>query len=309
MMSDLEAKRIVDSIGEPMGLSPIERLAVRLVAKHETQNGAGWDAQHKPAPRPELGAGSNNMGAITTTSTIPGNFFVHTDSRFDAPTGKVITYETKFSRHSTPEGGFIELAQTLLFKNGARRGNVANAMALGSLLELATAMRMNRYFLGIKPMAEAIEDYRSALERRYQEIQTSTGEDYFNDPKAAPGSPAESGSAPESHFSPSVPRSLQQLSASLPVLRRGVQGDLVGVLQFELGLDPDEIFGPRTQGALVAFQQTNQIAHDTAHGQAVELGACGPKTWAALFTLKPLDADMRTAALDHERDEDEPVTA
>jgi len=275
MMSDQEAKTIVDQVGDSMGLSPIERLAVRCVSKHETQYGAGWDAQHKPAPRPEFGAGSNNMGAITTTSTIADNYFVHTDSRFDPATGKVIEYTTKFSKHSTPAAGFAELAQTLLFQNGQRRANVAKALAAGSLLELATAMRMNRYFLGTKPMAEAIEDYRSALERRYQEISTSTGEDLFDAPKASPApSPEVSGSAPASPFSPSALQSLSAHSSSLPALRRGVRGDLVGAMQFELGLEPDENFGPVTAARLVAFQQSQGLTAD---------GVCGPKTWAALF--------------------------
>lgn len=287
-MNDLEAKLIVDEVGEEMGLAPIERLAVRIVAKHETQYGAGWDAKHKP-PRAELGAGSNNMGAVTTTSTIPANFFVHGDSRFDPKTGKVVQYETKFSRHSTPKGGFRELADVLLFKPGTnqRRENVARALELGSLLELATAMRMNRYFLGTKPMPEAIEEYRSALAKRYEQIREATGENYFDAPKADPGSPGAWGSEQASQSSQSAPRFLQQLSSSLPVLRRGVRGDLVAVMQFELGVDPDEHFGPKTLRRLIEFQQEHGIETDIApSGRPLEQGACGVKTWAALFAVE-----------------------
>lgn len=293
MMSDQEAKQLVDQIGDAIGLAPIERLAVRIVAKHETQNGAGWDAQHKPAPRPDHGAGSNNMGAITTTTTIPGNYFEHGDSRFDPKLGKVVEYVTKFSRHSTPEGGFRELAQVLLFKPGTtqRRDNVARALGLGSLLELATAMRMNRYFIGVKPIPEAIEDYRAALQRRYEEIKASTGESFFDDPKADPGSLETSDSGQGSQSSQSAPLFLRRLSASLPVLRQGVRGDVVGVLQFELGIDPDESFGPKTRAALVEFQRSNGIEADVSPGgQPLPQGVCGVKTWAALFALEA-DAD------------------
>jgi peptidoglycan hydrolase-like protein with peptidoglycan-binding domain len=287
-VNDLEAKVIVDEVGEEMGLAPIERLAVRLVAKHETQYGAGWDAKHSP-PRAELGAGSNNMGAVTTTSTIPDNFFVHGDSRFDPKTGKVVQYETKFSKHATPQAGFRELAQVLLFKPGTheRRENVARALELGSLLELATAMRMNRYFLGVKPMPEAIEDYRSALERRYEQVKAATGEDYFSAPKADPGSPGAWGSEPASPSSQSAPQYLQQLSSSLPVLRQGARGDVVGVMQFELGVEPDEHFGPKTFRRLIEFQQERGIQTDIApSGKPLPQGVCGVKTWAALFAVE-----------------------
>lgn len=286
MMSDLEAKRIVDEVGDEMGLSPIERLAVRLVAKHETQNGAGWDAKSKP-PSPERGAGSNNMGAITTTSTTPGTFFVHGDSRFDPETGKVVQYQTKFSKWATPKEGFRELARVLLFKNGQRRANVARALELGSILELATAMRMNSYFLGVKPLQEAIEAYRSALERRYFEIKAATGEDYFsapvNGPKAAPGSSREaSGSGQVSQSSQSVPSFLRQLSVSLPVLRRGSRGDLVDVLQFQLGLRPNERFDLATEAKLKEWQKAHGLKPD---------GVCGALSWAELFDVEPGDED------------------
>jgi hypothetical protein len=273
MLGDDEAKAIVDAVGDEMKLAPIERLAVRLVAKHETQYGAGWDARHDP-PRPAFGAGSNNMGAITTTSTIAGNYFEHGDSRFDPKTGKVVQYVTKFSRHSTPAGGFRELAGVLLFQHGARRENVAAALAAGSLLGLATAMRANRYFLGTKPIQAAIEDYRAGLARRYDEIRAHTGEDYFDEP------PNEG----EGEAAHSVASSLRRLAGSLAPLRQGIRGDLVGMLQLELGAEPDEYFGPKTAALLIEFQKSAGIEPD---------GICGAATWAALFerTHAPAEHD------------------
>jgi len=300
MISDQEAKRIVDEVGEQLGIGPTERLAVRLVAKHETQYGAGWDAKHNP-PRPELGAGSNNMGAVTTTSTIPGTFFEHKDSRFDPKTGKVVEYSTKFSRHATPAQGFEELARVLLFNPGttSRRDNVFRALQLGSILELATAMRMNRYFIGVKPIPEAIEDYRAALQKRYEEIKASTGEDFFDAPKAGPGSLEASDSEQGSQSSQSAPLFLRQLSGSLPVLRRGARGDVVAVMQFELGIDPDESFGPKTLARLIEFQRERGIDRDVSPGgQPLPQGVCGVKTWAALFALEGDDGAGGAVAFD-----------
>lgn len=300
-MSDQQAKAYVDEIGDSMGLSPIERLAVRLVAKHETQNGDGWDAQGNP-PRAELGAGSNNMGAIITTSTTPGTFFVHSDSRFDPKTGKVVEYSTKFSRNATPQAGFRELARVLLFNGARRRDNVAAALANGSIFELASAMRMNRYFLGTKPIAEAIDDYAQALTVAYEQIKARTGEDFFDGPKAGPGSPEVSGSGQGSPSSQSARQYLQRLSSSLPVLRHGARGDVVGVLQFELGCDPDGRFGPKTEAALRLFQQYHGIETDIApSGKPLPQGQCGVKTWAALFDVPTHDQSEELAYDDANR--------
>lgn len=288
MLSDSEAKAIVDRVGDELGLSPEERLAVRCVAKHETQYGAGWDAKHNP-PRAERGAGSNNWGAITTTSKDPGDSFAHGDSRFNPQTGKVEQYQTRFAKHATPEQGARALALQLLFVGAdvsrGRRENVAAALRNRSLFELAAAMRVNRYFLGTKPAAEAVDEYAAALERRYRQIQESTGERLFDAPKAEEGSGEGSGSAPERQSFSSAPQYLSALLRSLPALRRGVRGDLVAVLQFELGeLSPDEVYGPKTQARVAAFQEAQGIESDVdSSGKVLPWGAVGVRTWAALF--------------------------
>lgn len=66
---------------------------------------------------------------------------------------------------------------------------------------------------------------------------------------------------------------------NVPTLRRGASGERVKWLQLMLneemgaGLDPDGVFGAKTEAAVKAFQK--------AHGLAVD-GVCGPLTWAAL---------------------------
>lgn len=92
------------------------------------------------------------------------------------------------------------------------------------------------------------------------------------------------GWAPGSQLSPLARQSLGQLCSRLPVLRIGNRGDLVAVLQFELGVSPDEIFGPRTQAALLSFQEEQQIESEVSpEGKPLALGVCGVKTWERLF--------------------------
>lgn len=291
MLSDREAKAVVDSFANELGLSPGESLVVRMVAKHETQYGAGWDAKNNP-PREERGAGSFNWGANTTTSSAPGTFFVHGDSRFDEKTGKVIPYETKFAKYQSHAQGARGLALVLLFNQSdarrGRRGNMVDAIASRSIAQVATAMRMNRYFLGVKPFAEAVEDYRRGLEKRYREIQSATGEDWFDFPKAAGSSPsaaAAAGPSSGSASSDSALSYLQALSRSLPAVRVGSIGNLIEVMQYELGeLEPDGRFGPKTQARLVAFQRDSGLESDVdSNGRPVPLGVCGVKTWSLLF--------------------------
>lgn len=282
-ITDVEAKRIVDELGDELGLSPEERLAVRLVAKHETKYSAAWKGE---------GVGSFNMGAGTTTSSVPGEYFTHGDSRFDPATGKVVSYTTKFAKHPNAKAGFQYLAGQLLFEQGnvrrPRRANVAAALQNRSILELATAMRMNRYYLGVKPLAESIGDYRNALERAYADVKADTGETLFDAPKAqaptfyqAGASPASASGLPSSDSARSY---LHALSRSLPALRRGNRGDLVEVMQFELGLEPDGIFGPVTERRLFEVQREAGLETEVSQeGKPLPLGCCGSKTWALLF--------------------------
>lgn len=274
-ISDVEAKAIVERIAPELGLSPAEQLAVRLVAKHETGYGGRWKGN---------GVGSNNWGADTTTSTTPGKFFEHGDTRYDPATGKVIAYETHFNRYPTPEDGARGVARFLLFKKQdparGRLENVTAAIKAGSLLDLAAAMRANRYYLGTKPYAESIGDYHHALLRAYRDVQADTGEEHF-------GPKAQQPSQPSLPSSGSVSRYLLALSESLPVLREGARGDLVGVLQYELGgLAIDEHFGPKTRARLIAYRAERGITSDvTGRGVAVASDAVGVRTWRALFAV------------------------
>lgn len=58
-----------------------------------------------------------------------------------------------------------------------------------------------------------------------------------------------------------------------PTLRRGARGADVEAMQRLIGIDPDGIFGVKTEAALRARQRLSQLVPD---------GICGPKTWAIL---------------------------
>lgn len=286
-MRHVEAKRVVDSLTD-LQLSPGESLAVRCVSQHETQYGRGWDPVRK---RPEFGYGSNNWGAVTTSSQDPARSFAHHDSMFDESSGKVIAAPARFARYATPADGARGTAKVLLF-NGSnpasgRRENIRQAIENHNLLELAAAMRVNRYFMGIKPFQDAIIDYHSALLRAYNAIKAETGETWFDAPKAQ-GARVSSLPPPTQKSGPQTEASarwlsLLALSRSLPELRHGAEGDLVGVLQYELtGLRCDERFGPLTEAAVRKFQASCQLA---------PTGVVDAATWLKLLSRSRSSGD------------------
>jgi GH25 family lysozyme M1 (1,4-beta-N-acetylmuramidase) len=61
--------------------------------------------------------------------------------------------------------------------------------------------------------------------------------------------------------------------ASHPTLRMGSRGSAVRVLQREVHVTADGIFGPGTRAAVIRFQHRHHLTGD---------GVVGPKTWAAL---------------------------
>ena len=56
-------------------------------------------------------------------------------------------------------------------------------------------------------------------------------------------------------------------------MRRGDTGPDVVALQKDLGVEPNGIFGPKTEAAVREFQRTHTMVPD---------GIVGPKSWAAI---------------------------
>lgn len=158
----VRAKAATDSIP---GLTPNESLFVRGVAWHETNDGLGWKQGE--------GAGSFNMGAITTNHPGPLDF-MHQDSRND--TGQVITYTTWFKGYPSFQEGLKGLADFVL------RPNVKAALKKGDFPGAVAAMYANHYFLGIHPRntptgnAANVQDYVNAVTHAVATISSHTGD-------------------------------------------------------------------------------------------------------------------------------------
>lgn len=166
MITHQDAKHICDAL---TGVSLVESLFIRCVAWHETNYGHGWGS----VPPPDGGAGSNNMGAITTTHP-DARSFRHVDSRND--TGTVVTYTTWFAGDATPAAGFERLAATVL------KPNVRQALDRCDFLDAVAAMHENGYFLGVHSRATPltdrlnVADYYHAVADACRTIGAATGE-------------------------------------------------------------------------------------------------------------------------------------
>lgn len=164
MLTHLQAKAMVDALP---GVTRVASLFVRAVAWHETNYGAGW--------KPGEGAGSWNMGAITTAHP-DALSFKHADSKFDPKAGRVVEYTTWFAGDVDARAGFARLAKLVL------KPNVVAALATNDVLQGVAGMYENGYFLGLHTHQNVegdklnIEDYYSAVAKAIATIGRETGE-------------------------------------------------------------------------------------------------------------------------------------
>lgn len=256
-----DVKLLVD--GVLPSLTPNERFVTRGISWLETQNSLGWGSD------PALGAGSNNMGAVTDptyhavdVSLIPtppnDKQFLHVDSRPDATVpGGVRRYVTAFKKYPTPADGFADVAMVAL------QPNVRAAIATGVIRNVSKAMHDNVYYTGVLPTADQnIDAHAKRLYDSMKLIAAATGEPF---PFVLGVTPAPS--------SPSALPSLAGLHSDLPVLRKGMTSTAVAVWQFMLGMQSDVditgVFDAKTETATKAFQTEEQLVVD---------GVVGPKT-------------------------------
>ena len=95
-------------------------------------------------------------------------------------------------------------------------------------------------------------------------------------------------------------------SGNVPTLRRGSTGKVVKDLQLYLnakigaGLEPDGVFGAKTEEAVKAFQKKHGLTAD---------GVVGPKTWAAMGVVpeQPEEPDEPTEEPDADEEPEEPA--
>jgi peptidoglycan hydrolase-like protein with peptidoglycan-binding domain len=167
----VRAKAAADAIP---GLTPAESAFMRSVGWHETDYGNGWGT----TPPPNGGAGSFNMGAITTTTPGPLDF-QHVDSRNDG--NGVVQYTTWFKGYPSFQAGMQGLADTVL-KPNVRAAIAANKDPQKAFAAGVAAMYANHYFLGIHPRntdagnAANVQDYMTAVTNAFSIISENTGE-------------------------------------------------------------------------------------------------------------------------------------
>jgi len=148
-----------DAFVEVIHSSPTEneRRMLEAVALHETTFGAGWHDE---------GSGSFNMGAIQAGPNWTGATFGGTDTH-PTSAGGAVAYSTKFRSYPNALEGWKDLVRELY----VNRPSVRHAARMGSVLDVATAMRKTGYYEGQGATESArIRSYAQALADMLWEI-------------------------------------------------------------------------------------------------------------------------------------------
>ena len=187
------------------------------------------------------GAGSHNMGAEQCGSTWKGDRFVYVDTHPNAD-GTSKPYRACFRKYASPQAGWFALVDIVYVNRGRTR--VREAARAENWRGVSQGLYTTGYYEGFgKTAAERVTNHLRALTKAI--------------------------AAADNAVAPVIP------VATLPTtVRRGDRGEAVKLLQRELQLAADGLFGAITEAALRVYQ------HD--HGLLMD-GVCGPKTWAVLF--------------------------
>lgn len=163
-----------------------EQLVVLLIGALESSYGRA----------PSFGD-SRNWGAVTGAG--PAGFFEHKDSRYDAKTGKVIHYTTKFKKYATDDQAIQDVARIAL-KPETR--SAANARSLHGV---SSAMYDQKYYLGTQPRDKAILSHAKLLTSLAQRALPSVPElrIFFS---SQPATPASQATQPATVVTPKQPR-------------------------------------------------------------------------------------------------------
>jgi hypothetical protein len=188
------------------------------------------------------GVGSFNLGAIQCGKGWAGERFSYVDTHPNAD-GTSTRYQVDFRKYPTREAGWADLVQ-VVFVNCNRRV-VRSAAQQNDWYGVSKAMRQTGFYEGFG---------RNQEERISNHFRALSGAIARADKAAVPVVVV-----------PSLP----------PTVRRGDIGEAVKLLQGELGIARDGIFGPVTGSFLQNKQSALGLKSD---------GICGPLTWAALFS-------------------------
>jgi len=187
------------------------------------------------------GAGSHNMGAEQCGNTWKGDRFIYVDTHPNAD-GTSKPYRACFRKYANPEAGWFALVDIVYVNR--KRDRVRRAARADDWKGVSQGLYSTGYYEGFgKTPAERVGNHLRALTKSI--------------------------AAADGAVVPTMPM------ATLPdTVRRGSRGEAVKLLQRELQLAADGLFGAITEAVLRVYQ------HD--HGLLMD-GVCGPKTWAVLF--------------------------
>ena len=214
-----------------------EVAGVAGVAFLETGYGDGWKG---------AGKGSNNQGAIQCGAGWTGDRFSYTDTHPNSD-GTNTKYQVDFRKYATPILGWVDLVKVVYVNR--KRSSVRAAAIDHDWYQMSRCLHDTGYYEGYgRTVAERIQNHYRALSRAIAKA----------DGAAAPIIPVLS-----------LPKTVRKGNGC-----RGTPDEAVKLLQMELRLAADGIFGPATETALKLYQM--------AHGLVAD-GICGPKTWEVLF--------------------------
>lgn len=187
------------------------------------------------------GKGSNNMGAEQCGNTWEGDRFVYVDTHpNDDGTSK--PYRACFRKYPTREAGWSALTGIVFVNRG--RDRVRKAAQQNDWRGVSQGLYSTGYYEGFgKTPAERVANHLRSLTKAIAAADNATA------PVIA---------------MPSLP----------PTVQRGGRGEAVKLLQRELRLAADGLFGWITEAALRVYQADHGLLAD---------GICGPKTWTVLF--------------------------
>jgi hypothetical protein len=187
------------------------------------------------------GKGSFNMGAVQCGSSWKGDRFSYTDTRPNDD-GTSTPYRVDFRKYPTAEDGWFDLVNVVYVNRG--RQCVREAAQFGDFYRVSQTLHQTGYYEGFGATgADRIRNHYRALSKSIA---------------AADGAVA-----------PVVP-----VTKLPPTVKRGSSGEAVKLLQRELKLAADGLFGVITDATLRVYQADRGLAQD---------GVCGTKTWTALF--------------------------
>lgn len=237
MTTHAEARKLAgDAIRTMFGREPLGGEAEGLA-------GVAWLETNYAQGWKGGGKGSRNLGAIQCGSGWNGPRFSYVDTHPN-PDGTNTRYQVDFRAYDTDAAAWLDLCRVVYVNRG--RASVRAAAIDRDWFAMSREMHRTGYYEGYgKTVADRIANHHRALSKAIALADNT------------------------------VARVVAPTRDIPETVRSGMRGEVVKLMQRELGIAADGIAGPVTIGALRKRQASLGLTVD---------GVCGPKTWERLFT-------------------------